>query len=102
MLVYEATELLPRTEAYGLTSQMRRSAISISSNIAEGRSRGTRKDFRQFLLIALGSSSELESQMILAKRLSLGERLDFTQANSVLSEVMRMLNSMIAKLETDS
>lgn len=102
VLVYKATDVLPRTELYGLTSQMRRSAVSISSNIAEGRSRGTRKDFRQFLLIALGSSSELESQMILTKQLPIGRNLDFTQANSVLSEVIRMLNSMISKLEADS
>jgi len=57
--IYKITENFPREEVFGLTSQMRRCAISIPSNIAEGRGRGTRKDFAQFLRIALGSADEL-------------------------------------------
>lgn len=65
--VYLITDKFPREEIYGITSQMRRSAVSIPSNTAEGRSRGTRKDFVQFLRIAMGSASELETQIEIAK-----------------------------------
>ena len=67
--VYNLTAKFPKEEAYGLTSQMRRSAVSIPSNIAEGRSRGTKKDFTQFLRISYGSGAELETQIIIAKKL---------------------------------
>jgi len=61
VLIYEITEMFPNNELYGLVSQMRRCAISIISNIAEGRRRGSRKDFHQFLTIAYGSGAELEA-----------------------------------------
>ncbi len=96
--IYAITEKFPQQELYVLTSQMRRAAISIPSNIAEGRRRGTRKDYRQFLLIAYGSGSELETQIEIAKRLSLGKGVDFSQADLHLDEVMRMLNVMVGKL----
>ena len=64
--VYKVTEAFLTTERYGLVSQMRRCDVSIPSNIAEGRRRGTRKDFRQFLLIAYGSGAELEMQLEIA------------------------------------
>ena len=96
--IYSLTELLPKTEQYGLTSQMRRAAVSIPSNIAEGRRRGTRKDFRQFLIISLGSGAELETQIEIVKRLSFGKSISFGQADSLLNEVMRMLSKMIANL----
>lgn len=69
--IYKLTEEFPKSEIYGLTAQMRRSAISIPSNIAEGRRRGSRKDYRQFLIMAYGSGSELETQIEITKRLSL-------------------------------
>ena len=96
--IYAITEKFPQQELYVLTSQMRRAAVSIPSNIAEGRRRGTRKDYRQFLLIAYGSGSELETQIEIAKRLSLGKSADFSQADLHLDEVMRMLNVMVHKL----
>ncbi|MGB4834142.1 MAG: four helix bundle protein, partial [Candidatus Moraniibacteriota bacterium] len=96
--IYAITEKFPQQELFVLTSQMRRAAISIPSNIAEGRRRGTRKDYRQFLLIAYGSGSELETQIEIAKRLSLGKSVDFSQADLHLDEVMRMLNVMVHKL----
>lgn len=68
-IIYELTRNFPKEEIYGLTSQMRRSAISIPSNIAEGAGRDTNKDFAHFLTIAKGSSFELDSQLILAKEL---------------------------------
>ena len=94
--IYKLSEKFPRTEAYGLTSQMRRCAVSIPSNIAEGWQRGTKKDYRHFLLIALGSSAELETQLIITKSLNYTQTTD--NADSLLLEVLKMLNAMIAKL----
>ena len=77
MSVYNLTEQYPKSELYGLVSQTRRAAVSIPSNIAEGRMRGGKKEFCQFLLIAYASGGELETQLELARRLSLGKALDF-------------------------
>lgn len=96
--VYELTGRFPRSEVYGLVSQMRRSAVSIPSNIAEGRRRGSRKDYRQFLIIAYGSGAELETQLEIARRLGFGNPLDYGEVISLLAEVMRMLNRMISGL----
>ena len=98
--VYKLTECFPRSEIYGLTSQMRRCAVSIPSNIAEGRRRGTRKDYRHFLIIAYGSGAELETQVEIAKRLPFGENLDFKKVETLLNEIMRMLNKMLSALRT--
>ncbi len=98
MAVYAVTEKFPIQEQYGLTSQMRRAAVSISSNIAEGRHRGTRKDFLQFLRIAFGSGAELETQLEIAKRLPRIKELEYTIIEGLLNEVMRMLNTMINHL----
>jgi four helix bundle protein len=80
---------------------MCRSAVSIPSNIAEGRKRGTRKDFRQLLLNAYGSGGELETQVEIAKKLHYGKEQDRRAVERELTEVMRMLNTMISKLGTD-
>mgnify|MGYP001614635395 CR=1 FL=1 len=99
VLVYELTEHFPRDERYALTSQMRRAVVSIPSNIAEGRSRSTKKDFCNFLHIALGSAAELETQIEIAKRISKTEVLSYKVVESLLTEVMKMLHSLISKLE---
>ena|SRR3990167_7016008 len=96
--VYKLTELFPKEEMYGLSSQVRRSAISIPSNIAEGRSRGTRKDFSQFVRIAYGSGAELETQLLIAKTLPRTQSLDYRKVDNLLEEIMKMLNSMLRKL----
>lgn len=96
--VYALTGKFPKEEIYGLTSQMRRAAISIPSNIAEGSRRSSRKDFRNFLLNAYGSGAELETQIRIAKRLSFGEAKDYVSADALLSEVMRMLNKLTHEL----
>jgi len=98
--IYSLTKSFPRTEIYGLTSQMRRCAVSIPSNIAEGRRRGTRKDYRHFLTIAYGSGAELETQIEITKRLPFGENLDFTKVENLLNEIMRMLNKMLSTLKS--
>lgn len=96
--IYELTEQLPRTEQFGLTSQMRRAVVSIVSNIAEGSRRSSKKDYRQFILIALGSGAELETQLLLLRQLSFGERLEYTVVDGLLDEVMKMLNSLARRL----
>jgi len=95
--VYKETEKYPQSEQYGLTSQTRRSAVSIPSNIAEGSKRGSKKDFRHFLIIAIGSGAELETQIEIAKRLPFGKKLDYRVVDSLLMEVMKMLSAMISK-----
>lgn len=98
VLVYELTENFPKAEIYGLTSQMRRAAISIPSNIAEGSCRGSRKDFRQFLLISYGSGSELETQVEIAKRLKFSLNSDYEKVELLLIDVLKMLNAFINRL----
>ena len=95
--VYRLTDSFPKTEVYGLSSQMRRAAVSIPSNIAEGSRRRGAKESRQFLLIAYGSGSELETQLKLAQRLSFGQEQEISKALVLLGEVMRMLNVMTNK-----
>ena len=99
---YNLTENFPRTEQYGLSSQMRRSVISIPSNIAEGRRRGSRKDYHHFLIIAYGSGAELETQMEIAKRLQFSKSLDYSKIDQLLEEVMKMLNKILSNLRNCS
>lgn len=96
--IYELTEKFPKEEVYGLTSQMRRASVSIVSNIAEGRNRGTRKDFTQFLRMALGSSAELEAQLQISKQINKTSHLDYSEIEKIIPEIMKMLNVMIKKL----
>lgn len=96
--VYNLTGKFPKEEIYGLTSQMKRASVSIPSNIAEGKRRGTRKDYRQFLLIAYGSGAELETQIEIAKILPFGKNLNYDTINKTLEEIMRMLNKLISSL----
>ena len=96
--IYKLTRVFPKEEQYGLISQMRRAAVSIPSNIAEGKLRNSEREFRQFLLIAFGSGGELETQVEIAKRLGLGVKEDSILVKLLLGEVMRMLNSLIIKL----
>lgn len=98
VLIYEITEQFPKSELFGLVSQMRRSTTSIPFNIAESRRRGSRKDFHQFLTIAYGSGAELESQIDIVKRLPFGQKLDFEKIESLLLEIMKMLNKMLHTL----
>lgn len=95
--VYQLIQSFPTDERYGLTSQMRRSAVSIVSNIAEGRYRGTSKDNLQFLRIAFSSGAELETQVEVAKRLLSTRNLDYSTVDALLEEVMKMLNVLTSR-----
>ena len=97
-LIYQKTNGFPRSEIFGLTSQMRRAAVAIPSNIAEGFSRRHRKEYRQFLLIAFGSGAELETQLLIAQDLHLLKNEDFIRINDLLGEIQRMLNKIITIL----
>ncbi len=96
--IYGLTGNFPQSEIYGLASQMKRSVVSIPSNIAEGTRRGSRKDYRQFLIIASGSGAELETQIEVAKRLPFSRKLDYTKADNTLLEIVKILNKMISSL----
>ena len=96
--IYKLTEAFPKSEIYGLTSQIRRSAVSIPSNIAEGSRRGTRKDFRSFLLNSYGSGAELETQLEISKMLDFVKDENLKAADGLLVEIMKMLNKMITNL----
>lgn len=98
--IYKLTEKMPKEEIYGLTSQMRRAAVSIPSNIAEGRRRGGKNEYKQFITIAYGSGAELETQIELLKQLPFGKELSYNNVDSLLSEVMRMINKMLSTLRS--
>lgn len=94
--VYRLCAMLPQDERYGLQSQLKRSAISIPSNIAEGKMRSTRKDFANFLHNALGSSAELETQLLLANILFSVSVINLLGLNT---EIQKMLFVLINKLK---
>lgn len=98
-LVYQATKRFPREELYGLTSQVRRSAVSIPSNIAEGQARKSTAEFLNFLSIANGSRAEMETQILLAQRLNYATNDTAQQILSLSEEVNRLLNGLMKSLK---
>ena len=96
--VYKIAKLLPDEELYVLSNQMRRAAISIPSNIAEGQERSTTKDFIKYLYIAKGSKGELETQLLLCSRLQYLTLSQIEVAQRLLCEIGKMLNSLIYSL----
>ena len=97
-LVYVSTNSFPKQEQYGITSQMRRSAVSIPSNIAEGSQRSTQKDFAQFILIAKGSLAELKTQSELSWKLSYLSDSNWKLLENAIIELDKMLRSFHSKL----
>lgn len=93
--IYILTRKFPKEELYCLVSQMRRAAISVASNIVEGSSRRTRKDFSNFLITALGSLNELEYQVMLSLELGYITSSEAGETQPLLEEVGRMLNGLI-------
>jgi len=98
--VYAITNTFPKSEQFGLTSQMRRCAVSIPSNIAEGCGRNSDKELVYFLYVALGSSSELETQIIISVELNLLEKEKATECLNLLNEIIRMITSLIKSIKT--
>lgn len=98
--IYELTQSYPKEELFGIAAQMRRSAVSISSNIAEGAARQGTKEFVQFLYVAVGSASELDTQIEISRATKMAaiDRLDATQAQ--LTRVIMMLRGLIRSLKT--
>ena len=96
--IYKSTETFPRSEIFGLVSQLRRSSVSIPSNIAEGRYRSSKKDFANFLRIAYGSCAESETQLLISKELNFLDEKGYNVLIADLTEVSKILNVMIRKL----
>lgn len=96
--IYKIVKCLPSSELYALSDQMRRAVVSIPSNIAEGQSRRSTKEFIQFLMIARGSVSELETQLVICMRLKFltAEQIDYSM--KLCSEIGKMINSIVEKL----
>jgi four helix bundle protein len=97
--IYKTTANFPKEEIYGLTSQIKRSAVSVPSNIAEGRGKRSTRDFIRFLNISYGSLCELETQLIIANNLALLKTTDLETLLNASSEIARMLNGLINSLE---
>lgn len=95
--LYQVTQSFPTEEVYGITSQMRRAAISIPSNIAEGYGRGHDKEIIHFLYISLGSASELETQLIISNDIHYLPDNSYQELSSLNNEIIRMLSSLINK-----
>lgn len=98
--IYLSTERFPKSEIYGIIPQMRRAAISIPSNIAEGYGRKSPKEYAQFYSIAYGSALELETQLIISKDLNFASSQDFIKCDALLTEVLKMLHSMLYTMRT--
>jgi four helix bundle protein len=92
--VYRATDHFPKTEIYGLTSQIRRAAVSVPSNIAEGQARGTTRDFLHFLSVSQGSLMEVETQVTIAERLGYITTEQNTTLLEATAEVSRLLSGL--------
>ena len=92
--IYRVTRDFPKHEQYGLISQMQRAAVSIPANIAEGHARSSTKDYLRFLAIAQGSIAELETQLLLARRLEYGDPESQSEVLASLDEVGRMLRGL--------
>ncbi|OCQ93442.1 hypothetical protein BCD64_00640 [Nostoc sp. MBR 210] len=97
---YKFTHLFPQSELYGLTSQIRRSSVSVASNIAEGYGRRSKPEYIQFLHIALGSLRELDTQLIIAKEVDLADKNLFTPLLNEVEEMQSILVASLNKLKT--
>ncbi len=97
--IYQVTKTLPDDEKFGLISQLRRSSVSIPSNIAEGAVRSSQKDFIKFLYYALGSASELDTQLLITKNLQLIADETYIQITVRLESISKMLIGLIRSIE---
>ncbi|MBN1414153.1 MAG: four helix bundle protein [Bacteroidales bacterium] len=97
--IYELTKTFPKDEIYGITSQLRRAAIFIPSNIAEGSARKNTKEFIQFLYVSLGSAAELETQLIISMNLGYIDNQKSIAFQKDLEEILRMISGLIKSLK---
>lgn len=97
--IYRITEAFPKTEIYGLISQIKRAAISIPSNIAEENSRRSKHDYLQFLKISRGSCAEVETQLIISKNLGFLNEDDYLKLDQEIIDISKMLNGLIYSLQ---
>jgi len=100
LMIYQATKNFPKEELFGLTSQLRRAAVSITSNIAEGFSRQGYKEKLQFYYMALGSLTESQNQLLIAKDLNYLEQIEFNKIAEQSISVHKLLNGFVAKTKT--
>lgn len=96
--IYEITKDFPKEELFGLVSQIRRAAISIPSNIVEGKARGSKNDYKRFLLIARGSLEETKYHLLLAKDLQYIDEKTYKELISLADEIGKMLNGLIRSM----
>ena len=96
--IYKLSQEFPREELYGLTSQLRRSAVSVPSNIAEGQERRKSGDYKRFLHIALGSLAEAHTQLIIANRLNYLQKEELVKLEDHIGQIQRMTHSLIKNL----
>jgi four helix bundle protein len=101
LAIYQISSNFPKSEEFGLTSQLRRAAVSITSNIAEGFDRKTSKDFAHFLVIARASLSETQNQLILAKDLGYLSASDFDSLKELSVEAHKVINGLLKYLHTN-
>jgi four helix bundle protein len=97
--LYRLSRTFPKEETYGLTSQLRRAAVSIGANLAEGCGRRTSGELARFVRVAMGSASELDYHLVLCCDLGFLGREDFLRASRELTEIRKMLTSLLAKIE---
>jgi four helix bundle protein len=98
--IYSLTRTFPNDEKYGLTSQLRRASVSVASNIAEGRGRGTDGEFRQFLNMAQGSTYEVQTQLLVAEQLKIGDEAMLQGAEALCIETSKMFGAFIQSLKS--
>ena len=98
--VYQVTANFPRDERFGLTNQLRRAAVSVPSNIAEGQGRGPTQDFVRFLRIARGSVQEIDTQLTLAMRLGFLPQEHYDRLAAMITEVAKIINGLIRSIPT--
>lgn len=94
--VYEITSVFPKQEMFGLTNQLRRAAVSVASNLAEGQGRLTRREFLHFLGVARGSTLEVQTQLEIALMMGLGDAAQLHPAQQLAEEVRRIISASIA------
>jgi four helix bundle protein len=100
--LYKATEVFPKDEKFGLTSQLRRAAVSIPANIAEGAARRSDKEFVHFLSNSQGSTSEVETELLIARKLAYCSETDYLSLRSSLDEIGRMITGLAQHLHQKS